>query len=372
MLFRRFFKLSLQRKFFGSIMNTLDCALEELNLDIVLMNGQSFRWKKINGDSDRSDESLENESLPSTSNESPIKWPSEFFQGTAYGRVWRIWRVDPTQLGFVVVARDLRSIHKSEDDKSILRHYLQLDVNLQKLYTTWSDADPHFRSVIEADRQNLSGLRMLQQDPIETVFAFICSANNNFIRISKMVEKLCELYGRKHQASVDVNVDHLRTFPTLDEMLERVENMEQTLRAEGFGYRAAYIANSVRKLHELGGVEWLEGLKKLPYAQAHQALVNALPGVGPKVADCICLMALGKNEIVPVDTHVFAITAAHYIPELRKRKAPNKQDMIDIGNFYVERFGPHAGWAHSVLFTTRIRHLNKTIKSVEVKRKRKS
>ena len=38
------------------------------------------------------------------------------------------------------------------------------------------------------------------------------------------------------------------------------------------------------------------------YRTAHEELL-ALQGVGPKVADCVCLMGLGWGEAVPVDTH---------------------------------------------------------------------
>src|SRR5947207_4481818 len=38
------------------------------------------------------------------------------------------------------------------------------------------------------------------------------------------------------------------------------------------------------------------------YRRAHEALLE-LQGVGPKVADCVCLMGLGWGEAVPVDTH---------------------------------------------------------------------
>ena len=30
-----------------------------------------------------------------------------------------------------------------------------------------------------------------------------------------------------------------------------------------------------------------------------------LPGVGPKVAACICLFSLDKNQVIHVDTHVW-------------------------------------------------------------------
>ena len=38
------------------------------------------------------------------------------------------------------------------------------------------------------------------------------------------------------------------------------------------------------------------------YHRAHEELL-ALQGVGPKVADCVCLMGLGWGEAIPVDTH---------------------------------------------------------------------
>ncbi|CAJ0942441.1 unnamed protein product [Ranitomeya imitator] len=54
------------------------------------------------------------------------------------------------------------------------------------------------------------------------------------------------------------------------------------------------------------GPDWLDTLRLAPYEEAKSALC-ALPGVGAKVADCVCLMALDKPEAVPVDTHVWQI-----------------------------------------------------------------
>ena len=101
--------------------------------------------------------------------------------------------------------------------------------------------------------------------------------------------------------------------------------MEAHLRELGFGYRAKYLWKTARmvvqKEEETEG--WLEGLRnperpKLGgkvgtagemqeggrdgYRRAHEELL-ALQGVGPKVADCVCLMGLGWGEAVPVDTH---------------------------------------------------------------------
>lgn len=44
--------------------------------------------------------------------------------------------------------------------------------------------DIHFSSQIKTNPELLKGIRILKQDLIETLFSFICSANNNILRIS--------------------------------------------------------------------------------------------------------------------------------------------------------------------------------------------
>jgi len=81
-----------------------------------------------------------------------------------------------------------------------------------------------------------------------------------------------------------------------------------------------------------------------------------LSGVGSKVADCICLMGLMKNKVVPVDTHVFQLTKEMYKPAFldSTKKNISKEVNRRIGIFYFELFGEYAGWAQSVLFTARL------------------
>ena len=56
-----------------------------------------------------------------------------------------------------------------------------------------------------------------------------------------------------------------------------------------------------------------------------------LPGVGAKVADCVCLMSLDKTEAVPVDTHVWQLTTKHYMPHLQKTKSLTTKMYKEIG-----------------------------------------
>ena len=64
------------------------------------------------------------------------------------------------------------------DYEQILKDYFQLDIDLESLYRQWSLADANFNQVAK----NYVGVRMLRQDPVENLFAFICSSNNNIQR----------------------------------------------------------------------------------------------------------------------------------------------------------------------------------------------
>jgi N-glycosylase/DNA lyase len=85
------------------------------------------------------------------------------------------------------------------------------------------------------------------------------------------------------------------------------------------------------------------------YRKAHQELLQ-LQGVGPKVADCVCLMGLGWSEAVPVDTHVWQIAQRDYKFGKGKHKSLTKATYDAVGDRFRQLWGKEAGWAHSVLF----------------------
>ena len=71
----------------------------------------------------------------------------------------------------------------ADDTEELIHHYLNLCPNLTELYKQWSSADANFRK--KAPR--FTGVRILRQDAWEALVGFICSSNNNIIRISQMV-----------------------------------------------------------------------------------------------------------------------------------------------------------------------------------------
>nr|CAD2184781.1 unnamed protein product [Meloidogyne enterolobii] len=276
-----------------------------------------------------------------------------------YHRVWRLWRINNERIGYEICHNFETEMR---DSKDLLEEYFQLDIDLEQLYKEWASKCSYFRKLIEEKGEVFKGIRILKQEPLEALFAFIFSANNNISRISKMVEQFCVLYGTK----IDLNNGTFYNFPTFLQLTNNLSSMEETLRKCGFGYRAKNVSKTVEKLlneesiKNAGGAEcWLKSLGELKYLEASKEL-QKLPGVGPKVSDCFCLMALGMHNVVPVDRHILKLTKEIYKPtflNLNKTKTTtNLTENVSkqIGQFYIELFGDYAGWIQSILFSTRL------------------
>ena len=65
--------------------------------------------------------------------------------------------------------------------------------------------------------------------------------------------------------------------------------------------------------------------------------------VGPKIADCVCLMALGKFEAFPVDRHIRRAVDDYCSPEQKATDAT-------IVRWGQDHFGPYAGYAGQYLY----------------------
>ncbi|XP_054464834.1 N-glycosylase/DNA lyase-like [Anoplopoma fimbria] len=225
-----------------------------------------------------------------------------------------------------------------QEEEEMLRDYFQLNVDMGDLYNKWGAADPHFQHIAG----NFTGVRMLRQDPTECLFSIICTPNNKLSRVHGMVERMCQALGDP-LCKLDETSYH--NFPSVSALADN--SVEARLKDLGFGYRARFIQQSAAKILD---TQWFEGLRSIPYLQARDAL-RALPGVGPKVANCVCLMSLDKTEAVPIDTHVWQIAKRDYSDAPGNgQKSITEKLHRDLGDFFRNLWGSHAGWAQAVLF----------------------
>jgi N-glycosylase/DNA lyase len=67
-----------------------------------------------------------------------------------------------------------------------------------------------------------------------------------------------------------------------------------------------------------------------------------------------------KNSI-PVDTHVFQIYVKHYSKGKETKMSSKSYD--HIAEYFRERFGEYAGWAHTFLFTSDLLSFQKEVKA---------
>ncbi|GBP00584.1 hypothetical protein EVAR_76879_1 [Eumeta japonica] len=138
-------------------------------------------------------------------------------------------------------------------------------------------------------------------------------------------------------------------FNSKGNALVTLVKVESRLRELGFGYRAKFIQKSASQIIEFGAKKWFDSLMNMEYKEARQELMK-LHGIGPKVADCICLMSLKHLESVPIDTHVYQIAAKNYLPHLKGKKNVSEKMYKEIGDHFRELYGPLAGWAHTLFY----------------------
>lgn len=240
--------------------------------------------------------------------------------------------------------------------EAAISDYFNLKIDLAEMWRGFSDVDERFAVV--AKGMGGGGARVMRQDPVECLFEFLCSSNNNIGRIQKMVGVLSS-FGR---ILGSVEGFQFHEFPSL----ERLGTVtEEELRQAGFGYRAKYIIGTVKALHTKpgGGAKWLASLRGLELNDVIDSLCT-LPGVGPKVAACIALFSLDKHNAIPVDTHVWKIATRYLLPELAGKSLTSKLHS-QVSDAFVSKFGKYAGWAQNVLFIAELPSQKATVDGVK-------
>lgn len=191
-----------------------------------------------------------------------------------------------------------------------------------------------------------AGLRVLAQPPRETLLTFVCTPASNVTRITRSVDALARLYGEPI-ATVDDEPFH--AFPAPEVLAGRDEG--ELMRTAGLGFRGENLRRVATVLALDRPPDWPAQLVGGDYEAARRELM-ALPGIGPKIADCIALFGLKADAAVPVDTHVWGLARELFGERFRGRTlTPAVYEEVRAA--FVERFGPWTGWAQQFLFHAR-------------------
>jgi N-glycosylase/DNA lyase len=268
-------------------------AVRDYDLAATLTSGQTFRWQPHN----------------------------DTWVGVVHGYWLQLQSVDG-QITACAMSTD--------DDWTWLAHYLQIQEDLNSIIAGFPNDDA-MRSAVATCR----GLRLLRQDPWECLASFILSSTKQIVQIQQIVALLCERFG--DPVAVPAGHKPAHTFPAPEKLASLGE---QDLRDCKMGFRAPYLLATARAIAD--GRLILSSLAQMPVADARNELL-ALPGVGPKIADCVLLFAYGFPSAFPVDVWVMKALRGLYFP----RRKPTR---LRLQRFTETYFGRHAGYAQQYLF----------------------
>lgn len=237
---------------------------------------------------------------------------------------------------------------KTENDKIIFQGICQNDKNIKEVCTQYFDLNRDYESIknklskideyMEESIKFGYGIRILNQDLWETIISFIISANNNIPRIKGIIERISCKYGKK----IIYNEKEYYTFPTPEELSKA---SVEDLRNLGLGFRDVRVYETTQII--VNKEVDLEKLKEEKDFQKVRETLLTLPGVGPKVADCILLFSeLKRWEAFPIDVWVRRVMNELYIKNENEEKV-NKKLIEDIAH---KKFGNLAGIAQQYLF----------------------
>ena len=191
--------------------------------------------------------------------------------------------------------------------RTLIIPYLSLDTDYGKIREEIISATESewLKCAAEASR----GIRILRQEPAETLLSFIISQNNNIPRIRGIIRKISAEYGKnlalpsgvcpKTGEKIDESVCRgcgiCYSFPRPEDIRERPEGLV----AAKLGFRYGYLLDAVEKI--VSGEINLEDIKSKHSLEYTLAELKKIRGVGDKVASCAALFSLENLDAFPID-----------------------------------------------------------------------
>ncbi|MBQ8996082.1 MAG: DNA-3-methyladenine glycosylase 2 family protein [Oscillospiraceae bacterium] len=186
-----------------------------------------------------------------------------------------------------------------EEYEHVWKKYLDLDTDYHEIINCIPDDDVYLKTAAECG----CGIRILRQDPWETLVTFLLSQRKNIPAIKQAVEKICRSCGR-YLGEEDGTP--LYTFPSPCELASM--SLEQLLGCS-LGYRAKYI-QATSNLFSNGSVS-MEKLNDLSDSELFDALCSFY-GVGKKIALCTMLFGFHRMDAFPVDVWMNKVSEKRY------------------------------------------------------------
>jgi N-glycosylase/DNA lyase len=211
----------------------------------------------------------------------------------------------------------------------IVERYFALDHPLAEICDSFPE-DP----VMNAARDFCHGLRIIRQPKWECLATFICSSMKQVAHIRQISLALRKRFGERRRIGDQL----VYTFAS---PLRLAQASDKELRDCKLGYRAKNLSASARLVSS--GQTDLEAWSALSDAELRKQLC-ALPGVGPKIANCVMLFAYERLRAFPIDVWIERVLRQYYFS---RRKKMSAQRLREFSETY---FGEHGGYAQQYLF----------------------
>ena len=161
---------------------------------------------------------------------------------------------------------------------------------------------------MNAARDFCHGLRIIRQPKWECLATFICSSMKQVAHIRQISLALRKRFGEQRRIGDQL----VYTFPSPRRLAQA---SEKELRECKLGYRAKNLRATARLVSS--GQADLEAWSALSDAELRKRLC-ALPGVGPKIANCVMLFAYERLRAFPIDVWIERVLRQHYFSRRKK------------------------------------------------------
>ena len=250
----------------------------------------------------------------------------------------QIFRYEVIDNQYIIVIKD-RVIKLIEDGDYIIIESNNED-NLENVIYDYFDLNRDYfeieNDIIKMDNkiedaiQYSRGLKMIHQDPFETIISYIISQNNRVPSIANSINLIAREYGEK----VVFNNKDYYLFPSYEKLKDVSQESYRNCKV---GFRDKYIYEVIQNINnknlDIDKIYTMNSDDSLRYLMSFK-------GIGMKVASCILLFAYQKFDVFPIDTWVKKYMKDDY----------NIEGELNIKKFAKEKYNEYSGLAIQYMF----------------------